>query len=484
MRTSTVAAGALFAGLLVGGLAPVAGAQAGSDAGADGGVDGRGRFVERVVATGLGNPYEILWGPDRHLWVTEKSGLRVTRVHPRTGARRTALELPDAVYRQQAGVLGLALHPDLLKGRGRNWVYLSYNYEVSTPDPVTGETLRARIVRYTYRPSTGKLTAPRTVITGLPGDTDHQSARLRVGPGGGKLFYTIGDQGANHQANYCNPNWAQRLPTWREVRRKDWTAYRGKTLRLNLDGSVPADNPRLRGVRSHVWTFGHRNAQGLTFGPRGRLYEAEQGPKTDDEVNLVVRGGNYGWPHVAGYRDGRAYTYENWSASSPTPCTELTFNPLDAPASVPEQEETEFTRRIVEPIHTFGTVDDDFDFTDPLCEPSGLLFICFPSVANSSLEHYRPAWGRGIPGWRRSLLMTTLKDGAVYRLTLTRDGTDVTDVQRLWKARDRYRDTAVSPSGRRIFVATDSSGLVRDAAGAPTTDLENPGAILEFRWRP
>src|SRR3954454_21765720 len=88
-----------------------------------------GSFTRRVVATGLGDPYEIIWGPDAHLWVTEKSGLRVTRVDPRTGAKSTAVSIPQAHHSPggQDGVLGPALHPLLLTHHGRDFVYVSYD---------------------------------------------------------------------------------------------------------------------------------------------------------------------------------------------------------------------------------------------------------------------------------------------------------------------------------------------------------------------
>jgi PQQ-dependent dehydrogenase (s-GDH family) len=481
MDVLSTAAGTLTAILVAAAAAvPTQSATAQTSLGAETGSERA--FNRRVVATGLGNPYEIIWGPDGYLWATEKSGLKVTRVDPQSGRKQTALTVPDAVYNTQAGVLGLALHPDLLQGKKRDWVYISYNYEVSTPDPVTGERRRTKIVRYTFRPDSGRLVEPRILLAGLPGSRDHQSARLRFAPAGNRLYYSIGDQGANQQSYYCDPNWAQRLPTAQEVRAKNWTAYRGKTLRLNLDGSIPADNPRLAGVRSHVWTYGHRNGQGLTFGTGGRLYQGDQGPKTDDEVNLLRKGGNYGWPNVVGYQDDQAYTYANWSASSPTPCAELTYSSLDVPPSVPQQQESDFRRPDIEPLRTFGTVGNDYDFTDETCAPSGLYFICFPTVANSSLEYYRAKEGTGVPGWRNSLLMTTLKDGTVYRLGLTADGRDVTTVSRLWRSQNRYRDTAVSPDGRSVFVATDTSGLVRGPGGVPSTELANPGSILEFRW--
>src|SRR5690606_27127609 len=110
-----------------------------------------------------------------------------------------------------------------------------------------------------------------------------------------KLYYTVGELGHNQFGNYQLPIEAQRLPTAEEVAAQDWSAYVGKVLRLDLDGGIPDDNPEIGGVRSHVFTYGHRNPQGLAFGPDGTLYSAEQGPKTDDEINILEAGKNYGW---------------------------------------------------------------------------------------------------------------------------------------------------------------------------------------------
>jgi PQQ-dependent dehydrogenase (s-GDH family) len=429
-------------------------------------------FTKRIVATGLANPYEVVWGPDGFLWITEKSGARVTRVDPRDGTKHTALELPDAVHtpRGQDGVLGLAFHPD------EDHVYLSYSYAAELPDGGSGQ--RLKIVRYTH--DSGRLVDPYEVITGLPSSNDHQSARLRFGPDG-KLYYTIGDQGANLFGRFCQPNYAQRLPTADEVSAQDWIAYQGKTLRLNVDGSIPDDNPLLDGVRSHVYTYGHRNAQGLEFGADGRLYQAEQGPQTDDEVNILEPGGNYGWPYVAGYRDDKAYVYANWSASSPTPCAELFYSTDVIPESVPQQRESDWTEPMVEPIYTIGTVDSGHNFNDRKCADGRMYYVCWPTVANSSLSYY-PARPDGIPGWSDSLVMTNLKDGTVYHLTLRGGGTAIDTVTALWKAQNRYRDTAFSPDGLSIYVVTDSAGVVRDHDGVPTFDLANPGSLIEFRW--
>jgi PQQ-dependent dehydrogenase (s-GDH family) len=444
-------------------------------------VQAAGGFSQRVLATGLGDPYEILWGPDGFLWATEKSGKKVTRIDPKTGATSTALELPEAVHTDtgQDGVLGLAFHPQLLKGTGQDYVYLSYTYDANPAGDAVEP--RTKIARYTYRAENQRLDSPQDILTALPSSSDHQSARLRYGPDD-KLYYTIGDQGANQLAYFCVPNYAQRLPTAGELRAQDWSAYRGKTLRLNLDGTVPNDNPMLNGVRSHIMTYGHRNAQGLDFAPNGRLYQSEQGPKTDDEINILQRGGNYGWPYVVGYRDDKAYVYANWSASSPTPCANLTFSDLEIPGSVPQQKETAWPDGMVPPVRTFGTVEPSFNFADPKCSEGGMYFICWPTIAPSSLTYYPDIRG-GIPGWGNSLVMTNLKDGTVYQMALTNNGTQIGQITTLWKAQDRYRDIAISPDGLSIFVATDSAGLVRDANGAPTNQLANPGSIIEFRWQ-
>ncbi|NAS21349.1 quinoprotein glucose dehydrogenase [Herbidospora sp. NEAU-GS84] len=418
----------------------------------------------RVVATGLDDPYEILWGPDGFLWVTEKSGGRVTRVDPANGRKAVALTVDDARHTTggQDGLLGMALHPDLLGGKGRDWVYLAHTYDA-------GDGRRTKIVRYTYDPSRQVLTGPSDVITGLVSSVDHQSGKLRFGPDG-RLYYTIGDQGNNQFGRYCEPIEAQTLPTAAQVRAGDWSAYQGKVLRLDLDGSVPGDNPEFGGVRSHVYATGFRNAQGLAFTPSGLLYGTDQGPKTDDEVNLVRAGGNYGWPHVAGHRDGKAYVHARW-AEAVNGCAAETFDDYEIPPDVPTTEETDWDDpAFTPPLVTFDTVDDDFDFrADTRCDPSA-AFVCWPTLALSSLE----------PGPGGTLLATSLKDGAVYRIPLTSGGRKAGAATRIADTVNRYRDTAVDPAGKTLYIATDGAGFTRDAAGTPTRALENPGAILSY----
>ncbi|GAA1724653.1 PQQ-dependent sugar dehydrogenase [Isoptericola hypogeus] len=428
-----------------------------------------------VVATGLANPYALEWGPRGELWMTEKSGLDVVAVNPSTGAKRILATLDDATYRGQAGVLGLALEPSLVT-RGFGSAYVSYTYDSQEADRVTGETLRTRVVRYAYDRHARTLVHPETVIEGLPGGTDHQAAKLQLGPDG-KLYVSLGDQGANQFAAYLNPNWAQRLPTAAEVAAGDWyEVYQGKTLRLETDGSVPADNPVLDGVRSHVYTYGHRNPQGLEFTAKGALLSSEHGPKTDDEVNVLAAGANYGWPRVAGYQDDAAYAYRPWAEADPAELGDTPFSDYDVPEAVPAYPESGFAEPFTEPALTFGTVEEGHDFLDPAC--GALSYICWPTVAPSSVESYDPIRGHGVPGWERSVLVPTLKDGSIYRLQLNRAQDEVVASERVWRGQDRYRDVAVSPDGRTVYAVTDSSGLVRDADGVPTSELTQPGSLV------
>ncbi len=264
-----------------------------------------------------------------------------------------------------------------------------------------------------------------------------------------------------------------------EIKKKDYTAYVGKSIRLNLDGSIPRDNPKLNGVVSHVYTYGHRNMQGLDFGPDGTLYASEQGPKTDDEINILKRGANYGWPHVAGLKDNKAYEYARWSEST-IPCAQLTFNDLAIAPTVPREPESAFTKPFVEPIATMFTVPTGFNFHDPACQ--GADVICWPTTGASNVEYYASK-GTGIPGWDKVLMITKHKRGSLYVLPLTPDGQHAAGhMQRYFQAENRYRDTAINPDGRTIYIATDVSGFGEALSGGSNTTMADPGAILAFTY--
>ena len=430
-------------------------------------------FSSRVVASGLGAPWEVVYGPDDHLWVTERTGRRVIRVNPASGAIAPLLRVdesydPGASWHE--GVLGLALHPDLLKGVGRDYVYVAYTYDA---DPGTALSRKLKVRRYTYDAARSTLANPVELIANVPAHDDHGGGRLAIGPDM-KLYLSRGDNGGNWLANYCNPIRSQELPTSSQVTAGDWSGYQGKILRLNLDGSIPADNPVFNRVKSHVYSYGHRNPQGLAFGPDGQLYSSEHGPGTDDEVNLIAAGRNYGWPHVAGYRDDRGYVYANWSQSKDVPCASLKFNEFVAPPSVPRQRETEWTGTFEPPLRTFFTVAENYN-----AEVSGSA-----TIAAGGIEVYS-ARANGIPGWANSILLPGMTMGRVYRLKLSEDGRSVVGAnEELFRTANRYRDIAIGRDQRTFYLVTDNDGLGRttNPAGASVTTFANPGAILEFKY--
>ena len=210
-------------------------------------------FEKRVVATGLANPHNMAFGPDGFLWVTEQITRRVVRVDPKSGTISVAVKIDDAIYSNkgaQDGLLGLALHPDLLKGKGADYVYVSMTYAAGAPEPFPNRTL---IRRYAYDPKTETLGSPVDILKGLPSSHDHQAARLLFGPDG-KLYYSIGDQGANQLAYLCVPNEAQVLRPKRKLRPATGATTKGRSFASTPTARSPST------IRSSA-------ASGATFTP-------------------------------------------------------------------------------------------------------------------------------------------------------------------------------------------------------------------------
>jgi PQQ-dependent dehydrogenase (s-GDH family) len=439
----------------------------------------------------LAYPFEITYGPDGWLWITERRnatgtnyGERVIRVNPDDGTKVEMIDLRSKVRYDggQDGLLGMAIHPDLyndIATTTNNYVFVAYTYD-------DAGSLKLRIARLVYDNNTKTLSPDTTlnnngaIIEGLPASTDHQAGRLKIGPDL-KLYYTIGDQGAN-QFNYkCNPNLAQVLPT----STNDYNHYAGKTLRLELDGAIPSDNPTLEGIQSHVYTYGHRNAQGLVFTSNGTLYNSEQMDKVDDELNIIVAGKNYGWPEIAGYYDDLGYFYTNYSIS--TDCGGST-----APLNVSEYESypTGAPSNFEPPIGTIGSTS--------ATEPTG-SYLTWPTKAVSSLDIYE---GTSVPGWGKSLFITSLKAATIYRAELTSDGYGIENDDKLPGEKplayeifyttngslnpssnnDRFRDTAFDPNatgGFLMYAITDTNSqtnkgqIIKIEYTGPTASTKN-----------
>ncbi|MDR2140255.1 MAG: PQQ-dependent sugar dehydrogenase [Deltaproteobacteria bacterium] len=424
-------------------------------------------FTSRVVLEGLNSPWAMIWGPDGQLWITEREGSRVWSVNPTNGKKSALVEIPNVVTGpQHEGLLGLTLAPDFAQSR---LVYLNYTYS-------DGQLERHKIVRYTYDPSSKTLISPQDILTGLPAGKDHQGGRLIFGPDG-MLYFSKGELGHNQGANRCKPNEAQRLPTAAEVKAKDYSAYVGKILRLTPEGDIPNDNPVLKGVRSHVFTLGHRNPQGLLFIGE-RLYGVEQGPSTDDELNLLEAGGNYGWPYIAGYPDDQAYAYINWSAVRG--CESV---PASAylPAGQASVKETKWNRQdFKEPLRTFFTMPSFYNFQD--AKFGALAYLGWATIAPSSLDYYPP--NGPIKAWRNSIIISSLKNGALYRVPLSEDRKQAQgDIIKYFHTRNRYRQVLISPDGLTIYILTDKAGNVLDENGLPSQKMANPGALLAFKYK-
>lgn len=326
-------------------------------------ISGAGDNIEaKVLTSNLSNPWELLWGPDGKLWVTERDG-KVSKVDPVSGKATLIADIDEVKSRGEGGLLGMVLHPDFSR---TPQVFLAFNYE--------GSGYKEKIVRYTYNGTT--LVNPVVLLDNIPAAGIHNGCRLAISPDG-KLFVTTGDASRSNNA-------------------QDKSSLSGKVLRINLDGTIPSDNPI---PNSPLWSFGHRNPQGLVF-VKNRLYASEHGPNNDDEVNIILKGRNYGWPEITGACD--------------------------------ERSERNFceANNIAEPIQAWT-----------------------PTVAACGLDYYNSSL---IRDWKNSLLMVSLKESTLFQLRLNDAGDKVTGVKEYLRGKyGRLRDVCVAPDGN-VYIATSN----------------------------
>src|SRR5262245_12317864 len=219
-----------------------------------------------VIAKGLDVPWSLAFAPDGRLFVTERVG-RIRNIA--NGSLQDEPWTSLQVFATgEGGLMGLDIDPNFVQN---NRVYVCY----SGLRADFAATNRIAVLSE----ENGTVSAPHILIDDIPAATDHDGCRLGFGPDG-KLYATTGDAD--------RPGLAQALDS-----------LAGKVLRLNTDGSIPADNPF---PNSYVWSYGHRNAQGLAWDPAGRLYLTEHGTGGlgNNELNIIERGKNYGWPTVIG----------------------------------------------------------------------------------------------------------------------------------------------------------------------------------------
>jgi len=332
-----------------------------------------------VLTNGLRIPWEICWGPDDQLWMSERAGW-ISRIDPETGDHFPVRFLADTHEELETGLLGIALHPNFTE---IPHLFAVYTYENELDD------ITEKLVRFTYDEQLDTLWQDTILLDNIPGASNHVGSRIIITPDQ-KIVMTTGDRTNEEEA-------------------PDLNFLSGKTLRLNLDGSIPEDNPY--GNDSPVWSIGHRNAQGLVLAPNGRLYSSEHGPSSNDEINEILPQKDYGWDRVQGICE--------------------TVNEL---AYCAENE-------IIEPMVFWS-----------------------PSIAPAGLDYYRhPA----IPEWQNSLLLGILKSKGFRVLKLNNIGDLIvggTEEFYLNSDYGRVRDICTAPDGR-IFLAISNNDFYGDSTG-------------------
>jgi len=319
-----------------------------------------------TVITGLDIPWEIIYGADNHIWTTERKGI-ISRINPETGVKSVILNLTNSVFQQsESGLLGMALHPDFPNTAE---VFLAYTYG-------SFNTIRERFVKYTYNGST--LTNPVILIDDITGNTTHIGARFQFLPDNTILVSTGDAQNTS-------------LP-------QNLNSLSGKILRMNTDGTIPSNNPD---PTSYVYSYGHRNVQGMCLAPNGLIYLSEHGASSDDEFQLLEPGRNYGWPNVEGFCD--------------------------------------------------LTSEQSFCNANNVKEP---LTVWTPTIAPSDLLWYE---NPNFPELDGKMLMTVLKDKKLIALELSPDGTQyISQTHYLTNQFGRIRDICVG-ADKEIYLATNGN---------------------------
>ncbi|MHB1294832.1 MAG: PQQ-dependent sugar dehydrogenase [Anaerolineae bacterium] len=319
-----------------------------------------------LVATDLQVPWALAFAPDGRLFFTERPG-RVRVIVDGVLRERPVAELPVAAE-GEGGLLGLALDPAFSEN---GYLFVMYTYAQD------GE-LRNRVSRLTVEDEAA--TSELILLEGIPGGRNHDGGAVAFGPDG-KLYIGTGDAGQRDLA-------------------QELTSLAGKILRLNSDGSVPDDNPF---SGSPVYSYGHRNPQGLAWHPEtGRLYATEHGPSGEmglccrDELNVIQAGGNYGWPLVS----------------------DIANNPS-----------------FIDPILTSGL--------DGTWAPSGLAYY----------------GGELLAEWRGNLFFGSLRGEHLHRVVLGEDGTSVVaDEEWFTSEYGRIRAVTVGPDGALYMTTSNRDG--------------------------
>jgi glucose/arabinose dehydrogenase len=349
------------------------------------GVTSNVAFDVVVLANGLEHPWSVEPLPDGQFLVTERPGrLRLVSASGQVGEPIEGI--PAVAAGGQGGLLDVALSPTFASDRTIFWTF---------SEPRDGGNGTA-IARGVLSPDRRRVDDVRVVFHVEPTYNGRQHFGSRIAFGAdGMLYASFGERSDTPMRRYA----------------QDLESHLGKSIRIRLDGSVPQDNPFVgrSDAKPEIWTLGHRNPQGLGFDAQGRLWQVEHGTRGGDELNLLQKGKNYGWPL-------QAYGIE-YSGKQPI------SSPLgDAETSVAGMEQ---------PVY----------FWDPVIAPSGLQFYT----------------GSAFPAWRGSAFIGGLGGKRLVRLVL--DGTRVTGEEHLLVDRGkRVRDVRQGPDGLLYLVTDEQDG--------------------------
>jgi glucose/arabinose dehydrogenase len=334
-----------------------------------------GTLTIEKIAQGFDTPWSFAFLPSGAVLVTERDGELFLVDH---GSRQRIDGLPRVAARGQGGLLDVMIPSDFNQSRE---VFLTFSIRQRS-----GVGVALGVGQLDAKGQ--NLTAFRIIFRTAPGPSGgrHFGSRVVEAPDG-HLFLSLGDRGDRPSA-------------------QDRSLHNGSILRLNRDGTVPADNPfvGIPGVQPEIWSYGHRNPQGLTLDSAGRLWSAEHGAQGGDEINLIRRGRNYGWP-VISY--GRHYSGAK----------------IGEGTSKPGMEQPEW-------------------YWDPSIAPSNLLVYS----------------GRMFPEWQRDIFVGSLKFDMISRLS----GKNLKEWERL-SNRDilRIRDLKQAPDGSLWFLSEGQGALFR-----------------------
>jgi len=334
-------------------------------------------YTFEKVVDGIDIPWAMAWLPDGRMLVTEKSG---TLYSVKNQVKSVIQNVPSVVVRGQGGLLDVAVHPNFEKN---NWIYLTFASAKGEEKGVNTELIRAELKDNT-------LVNLQTLYKATPNTTrgHHFGSRI-VFDRDGFLYFTIGDRG-NHPENP-----------------QDITRDGGKVYRIHDDGKIPADNPFVNqeNAKKAVFSYGHRNPQGMALHPvTGQIWTHEHGPQGGDEINIVKKSANYGWPVI-----------------------------------------------------TYG-IDYDGSTISKLTEKTGMeqpLYYWTPSIAPSGMAFVS---SNKYPDWKGHLLVGSLKFQYLELLKL--DGEKVIGRQKIATDLGRLRDVRQGPDGY-IYIAVEGKGIFK-----------------------